>query len=221
LDIPLFASCLTKFFEGGFVPILLAAGAGAVMLTWRRGRLLIRQSLKFGAVSVEELGKKIEAGNYSRVPGASVFVVRRPNPEHAVAGILEQYRRVKVLADQLVILLLDPDWADPEETIGAVTATQYAGGLWVVRAAHGYMVEPDVPGMMRQAVEASGGKLAFDADDSFFVVARELILSCPEKLMPAWQRHLFAFMSRNVVPGPHYLNIPADHLIVYTWLLRL
>jgi hypothetical protein len=28
-------------------------------------------------------------------------------------------------------------------------------------------------------------------------------------------------MSRNVVPGPHCLNFPADHLIVYTWLLRL
>ncbi|MFA7344834.1 MAG: KUP/HAK/KT family potassium transporter [Terrimicrobiaceae bacterium] len=221
LDIPLFASCLTKLFEGGFVPILLAAGAGALMLTWSRGRLLIRKALKFGAVSVGDLGAKIVAENFPRVPGTSVFVVRRPNPDHAVAGILEQHRRVKVLAERLVILLLDPNWRDREAPVGAVSVSRHPGGLWVVRAEHGYMVEPDVPGMMRRAVEASGGEMTFDEGDTFYVVARELILSCPEKLMPAWQRHLFAFMSRNVVPGPHYLNIPGDHLIVYTWLLRL
>ena len=221
LDLPLFFACLTKLLDGGLVPILIAAGAGSIMLTWARGRLLIRQSLKFGSVSVEELGRKIESEHFARVPGTSVFVVRRPNPEHAVAGILEQYRRVKVLAGQIVILLLDPDWRDREATVGAVKVTKCDGGLWVVRAAHGYMVEPDVPAMMERAVEVSGGEMRFDAGGSFYVVARELILSCPEKLMPSWQRHLFAFMSRNVVPGPHYLNIPGDHLIVYTWLLRL
>jgi KUP system potassium uptake protein len=221
LDVTLFLSCLTKFFEGGFVPVLLAAVVAAVMLTWARGRRLIRESMKFGSVSVEELGEKFVAENFRRVPGTSVFVVRRPNPEHAVAGILEQYRRVKVLAEQIVILLLDPEWADPEENLGDVTAMRYAAGLWVVRARHGYMVEPDVPGMMQKAVEASREALAFRADETFYVVARELILSCPEHSMPSWQRHLFAFMSRNVVPGPHYLNIPGDHLIVYTWLLRL
>ncbi len=221
LDLPLFIACLTKLFDGGLVPVLIAAGAGSIMLTWARGRRLIRRSLKFGSVTVEELGRKIETDKFARVPGTSVFVVRRPNPEHAVAGILEQYRRVKVLAGQIVILLLDPDWRDREATVGAVKVTKCEGGLWVVRAAHGYMVEPDVPAMMERAVEESRGELRFDAGDSFYVVARELILSCPEKLMPSWQRHLFAFMSRNVVPGPHYLNIPADHLIVYTWLLRL
>ena len=221
LDIPLFASCLSKLFDGGFVPVILAGGAGAVMMTWRRGRRLIRKAMRYGTISVGELGERLENERFLRVPGTAVFVVRRPNPEHAVAGILEQYRRVKVLAERLVILLLDPEWQDPGETTGPVSVTGYAGGLWLVRATHGYMVEPDVPAMMRKAVEQSQGSLPLDAGDCFFVVAREHIVSCPEKMMPAWQRHLFAFMSRNVVPGPNYLNIPGDRLVLYTWLLRL
>lgn len=216
LDLPLFGSCLTKFFEGGFVPVLIAAATGAVMLTWRRGRQLIRRTMKFGTVSVEELGKRLAGDEFQRVSGTEIFVVRRPNPEHAVACILEQNRRVKVLGRQLVILLLDPEWANPSENLGEVTVSEHDGGLWVVRAAHGYMVVPDVPAMMKKAEERSGGRLQIDPDDSFFVVARELIISCPEKLMPSWQRHLFAFMTRNVVLGPNYLNIPADRLIIYT-----
>jgi len=221
LDLPLFGACLTKLFEGGFVPVLLAVATGAVMLTWRRGRLLIRRTMKFGTVSVEELGRRLAGGDFQRVEGTEIFVVRRPNPEHAVACILEQNRRVKVLARRLVILLLDPEWAKPSENLGEVTVSACDGGLWVVRGAHGYMAEPDVPGMMKKAADQSGGTLQIDLEDSFFVIARELIVSCPEKLMPFWQRHLFAFMSRNVVPGPHYLNIPPDRLIIYTWLLRL
>ncbi len=221
LDLPLFGSCLTKLFEGGFVPVLLAVAVAAVMLTWRRGRGIIRQAMQFGAVSPEELGHRLEAGGFQRVHGTQIFVVRRPNPEHAVACILEQHRRVKVLGRQLVILLLDPEWANPTENVGGVAASPLGGGLWVVRATHGYMVEPDVPAMIRKAEEQSDGRLAIDPDDSFYVVARELIVTCPENVMSGWQRSLFAFMSRNVVPGPNYLHIPPDHLLIYTWLLRL
>ena len=221
LDLPLFASCLTKLFEGGFFPVLIAAAIAAIMLTWRRGRVAIREAMRFGAVSPHELGRRLASDEFQRVDGAQVFVVRRPNPEHAVATILEQNRRVKVLARELVILLLDPDWANPMESLGSVSATPLEGGLWVVQASHGYMVEPDVPGMMQRAQEVSGSRFAFPPEETFYVVGREIILSCPDRVMPAWQRHLFAFMSRNVVPGPHYLNIPGDRLIIYTWLLRL
>ncbi len=221
LDLPLFGACLTKIFEGGFFPVILACGVAAVMLTWRKGRGVIREAMRFGAVSPETLGSRLASEEFQRADGMQVFVVRRPSPEHAVSSILEQNRRVKVLARQLVILLLDPEWRNPTESCGAVSVTPHAGGLWVVRASHGYMVEPDVPGMMRLAAQVSEGKLAFDPADTFFVVGRELILSCPAKVMPSWQRRLFAFMSRNVVPGPSYLHIPGDRLIVYTWLLRL
>lgn len=221
LDLPLFGSCLTKLFEGGFFPVLIAVAVAAIMLTWRRGRAAIREAMRFGAVSPHELGSRLAGSEFQRVDGTQVFVVRRPNPEHAVASILEQNRRVKVLARELVILLLDPDWANPMESLGAVSATPLEGGLWVVRASHGYMVEPDVPGMMRWAQESAENQFTFDPDDIFYVVGREIILSCPDRVMPAWQRHLFAFMSRNVVPGPSYLKIPGDRLIIYTWLLRL
>jgi hypothetical protein len=39
--------------------------------------------------------------------------------------------------------------------------------------------------------------------------------------MRRWEKKLFGFLSRNVLPGSDYLNIPPDSLIVYNWLLRL
>ena len=220
LDVPLFGACLTKLFEGGFVPVLVAAGVGLVMLTWRKGRAIVRRSMSLGAIPVEELGVRLENEPFRRSEGTEVSIVRRPNPEHAVARILEQYRRVKILGSQLVILLLEPSWKNPMEKVQEITIQEFRGGLWQVQAVHGYMVEPDVPLIMQRASEQTGGRLAFDLNDTFFVVAREIVISSPEKEMRSWQRHLFAFMSRNVVPGPNYLCVPADRLIIYNWLLR-
>jgi KUP system potassium uptake protein len=221
IDLPLFLSCLSKLFEGGIVPVALAAAVTIMMITWRKGRDLVHESMAFGAVSVEELGKRLDQGIYRRTPCTQIFVVRKPIPDQAVASILEQYRRVKVIGEKLVILLLNPAWDDAFNPIQSVNIRKCGDGFWVVSAAHGFMVEPDAPGMMRQAVAASDGGFDFVMEDSFFVTAREVIMADSRRLMPSWQRHLLAFMSRNVTPGPDYLKIPPDRLLVYNWMLRV
>jgi K+ transporter len=172
-------------------------------------------------VSVNDLGKRLASPEFRRVPGMQIFVVRRPNPAHAVASILEQYRRVHVLGENVIILLLNPGWNRALEKIHKITLEKHEGGLWVVEASYGYMIDPDVPEIMRMAAQQSEGALAYDENDAFFVIAREVIVSCTFRQMPHWQSRLFSFMSRNMVVGPHYLHIPADRLILYNWLLNI
>lgn len=35
-DLPLQGACLTKLADGGLAPLLIAAGTGVMMLTWRK-----------------------------------------------------------------------------------------------------------------------------------------------------------------------------------------
>lgn len=221
VDLPLFLSCLSKFFEGGVVPVALAAGVTAVMLTWRKGRDLIHETMSFGAVSVTELGRRLDAGMYRRTPCTQVFVVRKPIPDQAVASILEQYRRVKVIGEKLVILLLNPAWDDASNPIKSVEIQRCGEGFWVVSASHGFMVEPDVPAIMQKAADQSEEGFTFALEETFFVTAHEVIVAASRRRMPSWQRHLLAFMSRNVIPGPEYLKIPPDRLLVYHWMLQV
>lgn len=221
IDLPLFLACLSKLLDGGMVPILLAGGVAVTMMTWHRGWGLVRRTMSFGSLGTEELGRRLATDEFQRVTGTQVFVVRKPSPEHAVASILEQYRRVRVIGERVVILLLDAGWESPFARCLDTSITKCEGGLWVIYGSHGYMVEPDVPAMMTQASAQAAGEFPFEVEDTFFVVARYVILSCPKTDMPPWQRRYFGFMSRNIAIGPHVLNIPADRLILYNWLLRL
>ena len=219
LDLPLLAACLTKIADGGIVPLGLAFAVAAVMLTWRKGRDLVHGNLLANPLSSEDLAKRMEAENFRRVPGTQVFVMRQIDPEFAVARILEQYRRTQVLPENVVILLLDPGWGNPFAAAENITMKKHPSGLWEASARHGYMNEPDVP-LILQKCAAQAGE-GFCKPPVFHILAQELIVTCSNRQMRRWEKKLFGFLSRNILPGSDYLKIPPDSLIVYNWLLRL
>jgi KUP system potassium uptake protein len=140
-------------------------------------------------------------------------------PDYAAARILEQWRRMGVLPEKLVVLLLDSSWGAPLAQADNISVREAGNGLHVVTAEHGYMREPDVPLILRRAVAQHG--LAIDPDQVFYMLAQELVLTCPPRLMPRWQRMLFGFLSRNTLPGPDYLSIPTERMVVFNWMLRV
>lgn len=219
LDLPLLAACLSKLADGGIVPLALAVVVAGLMLTWRKGRDLVHAHLLAHPAGPEELAARMKAENFPRVPGTQVYVMRQIDPEFAVARILEQYRRAQVLPETLVILLLDAGWGDPFAAAENISVQKHEAGLWVASAKHGYMNEPDVPLILQKCQEQTGGEIW--KPPVFHIIAQEFVVTCPNRLMRRWERRLFGFLSRNVLPGPDYLNIPAESLIIYNWLLRL
>jgi KUP system potassium uptake protein len=222
VDLPLFLSCFSKILSGGIVPLLLAAVIAMVMKTWFLGRSEVHRLMYYGAVSPEQLSERLVKEDGIRTPTHQVYVVRRPVVDHAVACILEQHRRVGIMPEKMVILLLNPSWQDPFATSQNVELQALPGGLWMVRAEHGFMIEPDVPAILREVEETYPDTLALDPRRTFFVIAHEMILpGSKHHNLPGWQCRLYALMSRNVLPGADYLKIPPSQLIMYNWSLEI
>jgi KUP system potassium uptake protein len=219
LDLPLFGACLTKLLDGGLVPLLIAAAVAVVMLTWRKGRDLVGSALDLSHAPMERLERILADPATTRISGSWVFVLRLSKPDYAAARILEQWRRMGVLPEKLVVLLLDSSWGAPLAQADNISVREAGNGLHVVTAEHGYMREPDVPLILRRAVAQHG--LAIDPDQVFYMLAQELVLTCPPRLMRRWERMLFGFLSRNTLPGPDYLSIPTERMVVFNWMLRV
>ncbi len=219
LDLPLLGACLTKIADGGLVPLLMALAVATVMLTWRKGRNLVHGSLLAKPLAPLDLAARILSEKFPRVPGTQVFVIRQTDPEFAVARILEQYRRTQVLAKNVVILLLDAGWGNPFAAAENISIKKHAAGLWEVSAKHGYMNEPDVPLILQKCAERADELIC--EPPTFYILAHEFIVTCSKAQMRSWEKNLFGFLARNVLPGPDYLKIPADSFIVYNWLLRI
>src|SRR3954447_4226133 len=74
VDLTFFGANALKLFEGGWFPLVLAAGIAFLMLTWRRGMQLVEEARKEIRLPEEEFLARIEAKHLPTVPGTAAFL---------------------------------------------------------------------------------------------------------------------------------------------------
>ena len=80
VDIPFLLANLFKFFEGGYIPMLIGAALIAGMLIWSRGRTALMEQYSTRYPTLEAAKPFIRRWLCSRVPGTAVFLA--PSPDH-------------------------------------------------------------------------------------------------------------------------------------------
>jgi KUP system potassium uptake protein len=75
VDFSFVAANLMKVFEGGYVPLVVAAIIFFLIWTWRRGRELLLQKLERDTLPLSTFIASIHSK--SRVPGTAVYMTSR------------------------------------------------------------------------------------------------------------------------------------------------
>jgi KUP system potassium uptake protein len=73
-DLTYFLSNSYKIKDGGWIPIVIAAGVYTLMSTWKRGRMMLTQILSAGSLPLDLFLKDVEKRKPPRVPGTAVFM---------------------------------------------------------------------------------------------------------------------------------------------------
>jgi KUP system potassium uptake protein len=220
VEVPFLVACLTKFPDGGYFPLIVAAILMAMMLTWHKGRAIILQHMRSCPSSVEELSAQLENGTALSTTGQLVFLTSNANPRYAAARAFELLRRGGSLRDQVVLMSLVNTMESDVDMKERVEVHEISPKLWHIVAMHGYMQEPHAPEILDRAHELSGGKIRQNSHNTFFILPRELIVEYVGHRMARWQRGLFGFLSRNVSHAPDYFYIPHTQINEFTWMMR-
>ncbi len=218
IEIPFLVSCLTKFPEGGYFPVLVAAGLFAIMLTWHKGRAIILEHMMAKPCTTADLVAELD--QQSPVGGQLIFITSKRNPKFAVARAFEMRRHGGNLRNQVIIMSLVNTMKANVDITKSVKVEELSPRLWHVVAEYGYMQEPYAVNILTQAREISGGKILANSPETFFVLGRELIVEYTGHRMVRWRRGLFGFLSRNVSYAPDYFYIPHSQITEFTWMLR-
>lgn len=222
IELPFFVSCLTKIPEGGYFPLLLAGCLFCVMLIWHGGRALVLRHMRAGPSSPAELSARLEKEPAIRsVAGQTVFITSNRHPKYAAARAFENLRRGGVLRDQVVLLSLVNAMESDVDMPRHVEVEELGPHLFHVVALHGYMQEPHAPDILLCAHEISGGRIRRPADDTFYILGREIIVEYAGSPMNRPRRAIFGFLSRNVSYAPDYFHIPHSQIIEFTWMMRV
>jgi KUP system potassium uptake protein len=208
IDVTFLGANLLKVFEGGWVPLVLAALVMVVMYTWRRGSRLLFEKTRRQEISLDELVRMLEKKPPVRVPGTAVFLTS--TPDSAPTALMHSLKHYKVLHEQNVILTIetaDMPRVDPAERV----RIEAVGDTFSrVALRFGFMETPNVPKAL--AIARKHG-WQYDIMSTSFFLSRRALKPAAHSGMPRWQDRLFIMLTRMANDATDYFQIPTGRVV--------
>src|SRR3954451_12891396 len=209
IDLAFFGANMLKLAHGGWFPLLVSAGILFLMLTWRKGRRVLRGRLGEMCLPLEDFLSDLKSQKIPRVSGTGVYM--SGNREGTPLALLHNLKHNKVLHQQVVVLTVRteevPYLANQKDR---VAFDQLEDGFWRVQVHFGFMEKPDVPAALKTTKEK---RLRFDPMRTTFFIGRETILATRKLGLSSWRGSIFAWMTRNTGDVTSYFCLPPNGVV--------
>lgn len=211
-----FFSNLLKFDDGGWLPIAVAILAYILMTTWQEGRRTLNWLIAKEQMPVRDFLALLDKDPPHRVDGTAVYLASEAGG--MPRALLNNLRFNRVLHERNVLLtFVRPEipFVQPEER---VEIQQLGPGLCRIIARYGFMETPNVVAALRAAEEKG---VAYEPEQTVYVVGRENPVFAVGSGMPLWRKRLFAFMGRNSQLAAIHFGVPSHRTLEVSSQVRL
>jgi len=208
-DIPYLLANLLKFFDGGYLPVLVGAFFFVVMIVWKMGRTHLGDYFAERSPPLSGFLESLASRVSARTPGTSVFLASSATGTPPV--LFHHVERLRVLQERVVLLTITTEHIPMVPKAGRVKVEDIAPGVYRVIARCGFMETPQVPAMLAQAIEE--GLLPIKLADVTYYLGRETFIAGTKGKMGPWTESLFAFLNRNAHSAPMYFGVPAEKVV--------
>jgi len=206
-DLAFFSSNLAKVLHGGWFSVGLAAIILSIMVTWRGGRMALRERVRSSVLPIEMFLDDVARSKPTRVPGTAVFLSL--NPDVAPAALLHNYKHNKILHNQVLMLNVAQERVPEVNPADRVKIRAFSDGFYQVVARYGFMERPNVPEVLRVCGERG---MTIGPDTSYYL-SRETLMLRGKSGMAPWRKALFSFLSRNSHSATDFFGIPVDRVV--------
>ena len=209
LDIPFCLATCLKFFDGGYLPFALGLVLFIVMVTWCRGRSLLREYLGSSCGELTPFLEIVEGRLLHRLPGLGVVLSTSPTgTPPALAMMVRIFRAVHEYVFVVTISTEDvPYIRDGERT----TVEPLGKNFYRVIMRHGFMEIPRVPDALTEAIQRAG--LPEGLPQPTYVLTRESFLATNRGRMGELAENLFSLLSKNATNPSLAFNLPPEQVI--------
>jgi KUP system potassium uptake protein len=208
-DIPFLVANLFKFFEGGYVPMLIGAALIAGMLIWSRGRTALLERYSSRYPSLDAARPAIARWLCSRVPGTAVFL--SPSPDHVPPILVHHVERSRSLHETVILLTVQGASTPVVDEKARYRLSSLGEGYYQLVVYFGYMEEPHLLPVLRAVSEAEG--LPIDFDNATYYIGHETIVANDASSLNRIPEMIFAYLNRNAVHEERNYGMPTDQIV--------
>ena len=204
LDLVFFSATLSKFFEGGWITIIIALIVLFMMLSWISGRERMLKARWNGSIKIKNFLSQIKKNPPKRVPGTAIFFV--PNVEVVPMALINNLKHNQILHKRIVFMHLSstnfPKLRDDERVI----VKHYSNNFYNIIVRYGFQEEPNIPRVLA-LIRATEFK--FSMLDTSFFIGKVKVVSKNSNIFS----RLFILMHRTMLGATEYYKIPKDRTI--------
>jgi KUP system potassium uptake protein len=206
VDLSFVAANMMKVAQGGWVPLVIAAGLFFAMSTWWEGRGALILKLERDTLPLGDFIRQIHGK--ARVAGTAVYLTSRL--DMVPVPLLHNLKHNKVLHERIVLLRIVTRHIPRVPADKRLEIVHLGDNFHSAVAYYGFMQYPNVP---RVLVRASQQGLAFDMMDTSFFVGRVTIVPDRNSQLGVIRTKLFEAMHRNALPATEFFRIPPNRVI--------
>jgi len=211
LELVFLGANMLKVHDGGYVPVLFAAGFTVVMWTWRRGTAILFAKTRHAdvplAAFIASIEKKSENAPVS-VAGTAIFLTS--DPETAPAALLHNLKHNHVIHDRNIVLTIktvNRPRANEEERF---LVEQLSERFSRVEIRFGFMENQNVS---KALANLRRGGLKFDIMSTSFYLGRRKLVPDAKSGMPYWQDRLYITLANTATDPSDYFRLPANRVV--------
>lgn len=209
IDFVFFGANMIKVARGGWFPLLISTLILFLMLTWRKGRRVLRQHLGDICLPLDAFLPSLKNQDIRRVPGTAVYM--SGNRFGTPLALLHNLKHNKVLHEHVVLLTVRTEEVPYlSNAKDRVALEKLGGGFWRAQIHFGFMEKPDVPSALKRVKDK---RLRFDPMRTTYFIGRETILATRKLGLSAWRGSLFAWMTRNAGDVTSYFCLPPNGVV--------
>lgn len=215
LEIVFLGANLLKIHDGGYVPVMMAAGFTIIMWTWKRGTLILAEKTKRIDVPLTSFATSIEKSieNKSKhapvsVPGTAIFLTS--DPESAPAALMHNLKHNHVLHERNVILTIRTVNKPRVALENSFSVEKLNERFTLIELRYGFMQSHNVTqalGYLRKC------GIKFDIMSTSFYLGRRKLVPDAESGMPMWQDRLFIGLANTATDPSDYFHLPANRVV--------
>ena len=208
IDLAFWGANLIKIPHGGWFPLLIGVVVFSLLTTWKRGRQILTERLRTGAMPRDLFLESMASHSPLRVSGTAVFMYgdRAGTPP----ALLHNLKHNKVLHNTVVFLAVVTQEMPYVAESDRASVKSLGNGFWDVRLSYGFMEDADIPAALAKIAQAD---LPFKPMETTFFLGRETLIATHNPGMALWREHLFAAMSRNARPATTFFRLPPNRVV--------
>jgi len=210
VDSVFLASNAAKFLSGGWFPLLIGSVVFTLLMTWKRGRLLMFRRLTEQGIPLKPFLESLDAHPPQKVSGTAIFMTS--SADSVPHALLHNLKHNKVLHEQTVFLTIVPHDVPFVPVEDRVQFERLVNGFYKLEAWYGFKEQPNIDEILAACRMRYG--FAFDVMETSFFLSRETVIPTSDTPgMALWRDHLFAWMTRNATRATDFFNIPANRVV--------